>query len=63
MAINSRERWAYRIGLGLFVVYVVCGLYLYLNPSDLMETVFGALLLLTLAAGLIGGLIAVYVRD
>jgi hypothetical protein len=63
MGTSSRERWVYRIGLGLFVVYVISGIYLYLNPSDAMEMVFGGLMLLTLGAGLIGGIIAVYMGD
>ncbi|MGQ9849287.1 MAG: hypothetical protein ACUVSU_04475 [Aggregatilineaceae bacterium] len=57
---SARERWAYRLTLGAFLVFTGLGLYLLWYPSDLLIATFVVLLFVTLGLGLISGLIAVY---
>jgi hypothetical protein len=57
---TDREAWVIRVALGLFVFFTVFGIYLLYNPTDLLTAIFAVLLLVTLGAGVILGLITVY---
>jgi hypothetical protein len=57
---TDRETWVIRVALGLFVFFTVFGIYLLYNPTDLLTAIFAVLLLVTLGAGVILGLLTVY---
>jgi hypothetical protein len=57
---SARETWAIRLALGSFAAFTAFGVYLLFFPTDLLTVIFGALLGITLAMGVVFGLIAVY---
>jgi hypothetical protein len=57
---TDRETWMIRLGLAVFVFFVLFGVYLLFYPSDLLSSIFAVLLLITLGLGVITGLITVY---
>ncbi len=59
-SMTRREAWVYRIGLIAVTVYTVLGVYLLYYPSDALTSVFVVLLVVTLALGLLAGIVSIY---
>ena len=57
---TPRERWAYRLAFASMAVFTALGIYVLYYPSDALIAAFAALLLVTLALGVIAGLLAAY---
>ena len=55
-----REAWAYRLSLAAMAVFTVLGVVLLYHPSDALTDVYVVALLITLALGLLSGVVAVY---
>jgi hypothetical protein len=54
------EVWTERLALGIMAIFTLLGFYVLFSPSDLLIQIYGAMLWVTLAAGLGHGAATLY---
>lgn len=58
--LKRSERWLQRLALIAMVVFVALGAYVLFYPTELLIAGFAILMLVTLALGVLVGLLAIY---
>lgn len=56
------QTWVYRLAFGSLAVFGVLAVWLIIAPSEALTNVFGVALLVTLALGIVSGLVTIYAR-